>query len=84
MSKRITHAEEFHGLSPNEATVKISEEDHARRRYLRRYFAADCDNPLLYHLVINTAKTGFAGAAQIIAPAALERNNGYLQTRPAA
>ncbi len=71
LSKRITHAEEFYGLSPNEATMKVSEEDHARRRYLRRYFDADCDNPLLYHLVINTAKTGFADTAEIIVQAIL-------------
>ena len=76
LSKRITHAAEFYGLSPNEATMKISDEDHARRRYLRRYFDADCDNPLLYHLVINTAKTGFAGAAETIVQAALRHHNG--------
>ena len=79
LSERIAHAEEFYGLSPNEATMKISEEDHARRRYLRRYFDADCDNPLLYHLVINTAKTGFAGAAEIIVEAALRKHRESLQ-----
>ena len=79
LSKRITHAEEFYGLSPNEATMKVSEEDHARRRYLRRYFDADSDNPLLYHLVINTAKTGFTDAAEIIAQAVLRHHEKFLQ-----
>jgi cytidylate kinase len=79
LSKRITHAEEFYGLSPNAATMKVSEEDHARRRYLRRYFDADCDNPLLYHLVINSAKTGFAGAAEIIVEAALRKHRDSVQ-----
>lgn len=79
LSKRITQAGEFYGLSPNEAAMKVSEEDHARRRYLRRYFDADVDNPLLYHLVINTAKTGFAGTADIIVEAALRHHRKFLQ-----
>jgi len=79
LSKRIIQAEEFYGLSPNEAAMKVSEEDHARRRYLRRYFDADCDNPLLYHLVINTAKTDFADAAEIIVQAALRYHTKFLR-----
>ena len=81
LSKRITQAVDFYGLSTNAAALKVSEEDHARQRYLRRYFDSDCDNPLLYHLVINTAKTGFAGAADIIVQAALQHHNGYLHSR---
>ena len=81
LSKRITHAQEFYGLSPNAATMKVSEEDHARHRYLRRYFDSDCDNPLLYHLVINTAKTGFEDAAEIITHAALRHHKEFLQGR---
>lgn len=81
LSKRLTHAQEFYGLSPNEATMKVSEEDHARRRYLRRYFDADCNNPLLYHLVINTAKTGLPGAAETIVEAAVQHYEGYLNGR---
>jgi cytidylate kinase len=76
---RISHAEAFYGLSPNGAAMKVSEEDHARRRYLRRYFDADCDNPLLYHLVINTAKTGFADAAEIILQAAERHHARFLR-----
>jgi cytidylate kinase len=81
LSKRITHAEEFYGLSTNEAAMKVSEEDHARRRYLRRYFDADWDNLLLYHLVINTGKTAFADAADIIVQAALRHHRNYLQAQ---
>jgi cytidylate kinase len=75
LSKRINQAADFYGLSPNEAALKVSQEDNARRRYLRRYFDADCGNPLLYHLVINTAKTGFAGAAEIVVRSALQHHN---------
>ena len=81
LSKRISQAGDFYGLSANEAAMKVSEEDDARRRYLRRYFDSDSDNPLLYHLVINTAKTGFAGAAETIVQAALQHHNGYMHSR---
>jgi cytidylate kinase len=80
-SKRITQAAEFYGLSTNAAALKVSEEDHARRRYLRRYFNADCGNSLLYHLVINTAKTGFTGAAKIIGEAASRHDREFLQNQ---
>jgi cytidylate kinase len=70
LSKRIAQTPEFYGLSSNEAALKVAAEDHARRRYLSRYFNSDGDNPLLYHLVVNTAKTGFMGAAKIIVGAA--------------
>ncbi|MBV8212260.1 MAG: cytidylate kinase-like family protein [Verrucomicrobia bacterium] len=81
LSKRVNQEAEFYGLSPNEAAMKVSEEDQARHRYLRRYFGADNDNPLLYHLVINTAKTGFADAAEIIVQATLKHYREYLHAR---
>ena len=84
LSKRITQAADFYGLSTNEAAMNFSQEDDARQRYLRRYFNSDSDNPLLYHLVINTAKIGFAGAAEIIVEAALQHHNRYLHSRPLA
>jgi cytidylate kinase len=84
LSKRITQAAEFYGLSANEAGLRVSQEDEARQRYLRRYFNSDSDNPLLYHLVINTAKTGFASAAEIIVEAALQYHNRYLHGSSAA
>jgi CMP/dCMP kinase len=84
LSKRISQAAEFYELSPNEAAMKVADEDHARSRYLRRYFDADCNNPLLYHLVVNTAKTGFDGAAETIVRGALSHHKEYLQVRHSA
>ena len=62
--------------------MKVSEEDHARRHYLRRYFDDDCNNPLLYQRVVNAAKTGLAGAAETIVKAAVHHYEGYLIGRP--
>jgi CMP/dCMP kinase len=79
LSKRITQAADFYGLSPNEAALRVAQEDDARQRYLRRYFNTDSDNSALYHLVINTAKTGFSGAAEIIVEAALRKHRDSVQ-----
>ena len=81
LSKRINQAAQFYGLSPNGAAQKVSEEDEARRSYLRRYFNADSDNPFFYHLVLNTTKTGFADAAEIIVQSALRHDQAFLQSR---
>ena len=83
ISKRITQAAEFYGITLNEAALKVSTEDHARRRYLKRYFNADWNSPLHYHLVVNTAKTGFASASEIIVQAALRHYEEFLQGQQA-
>ena len=67
--------------APNGAAQKVSEEDEARRSYLRRYLNADSDNPFFYHLVLNTAKTGLADAAEIIVQSALRHHQAFLQSR---
>jgi cytidylate kinase len=48
-------------------------EDRGRKRYLKRYFDTDLDDPMLYHLVINTDLVPYEEAARIIADAVLER-----------
>jgi cytidylate kinase len=40
---------------------------------LKRYFKTDLDDPLLYHIVINTDLISYDDAAQIIANAMLKR-----------
>jgi len=41
-------------LSRKAALDMIAKEDTGRRRYVKKYFNADIDDPLFYHLVINT------------------------------
>ena len=83
ISKRITQAAEFYGLTPSEAVLKVSTEDHARRRYLKHYFNADWNSPLHYHLVMNTAKIGFTDATEIIVLAALRHYEEFLRGQQA-
>lgn len=79
---RVQHAAQYYNLTAAEAAKKVSEEDHARRRYLRRYFDADVDDPLLYDIVLNTGRLGFARAAEIVAQAVLRHHEEFLRSQP--
>jgi cytidylate kinase len=67
---RVEHAHRFYGLGRPEARELVQREDSGRRRYLKKYFEAEVDDPLLYHLTINTSKVSFDAAAELIAAAA--------------
>lgn len=83
LENRVRHARGFYSMNDQDAYQFVESEDRARRLYLKRYFAEDIDNPLLYHLVINTDLTGFDGAAAIIAHA-MEKRAIWLQENPLA
>jgi cytidylate kinase len=51
---RVAHMEHFDKLTRKEALQRIKREDGGRRRYFKKYFRKEIDDPLLYHLVINT------------------------------
>jgi cytidylate kinase len=68
---RVEHAHRFYALGRPEAREFVEHEDQGRRRYLKKYFGADADDPLLYHLTINTSKLSYEAAAQLIATAAV-------------
>lgn len=52
--------------TPVEARRFCLEEEQARTRYVKTYFRADINDPLLYHLVINTSRVGCENAARLI------------------
>jgi len=68
---RIQAIQKLHSLTEREAAVYIHKIDRARQRYLRRYFNWDIDDPLNYHLVLNTGLVSHRYAARVIAEAAL-------------
>lgn len=74
LEKRIEHAHQFYNLTRNEAHKFCLSQDRARERYLKKYFNADINDPLLYHLVINTGLVGYEAAAKIIGDALLLLN----------
>ncbi|MCC6819617.1 MAG: cytidylate kinase-like family protein [Verrucomicrobiota bacterium] len=69
LTARVEHATTTYGLNPRAARAFCLREDAGRRRYLRKYLKADIDDPLLYHLCLNTGLIGFEEAARLIADA---------------
>jgi cytidylate kinase len=70
---RVKHFAEFYQVPAEKALHLVREKDQARRRYVQSYFNADVDGIQHYHLIINTARNGFEGAAQIITNALVNR-----------
>lgn len=66
VEKRVAHMRRFDHLTAKEALQRIKREDGGRRRYIKRYFDKDIDDPLLYHLVINTDLVSVEDAAEIV------------------
>jgi len=57
--------------SPVEARRFCLEEEQARARYVKTHFGADINDPLLYHIVINTSRVGYDNASRLIGDAVL-------------
>ncbi len=68
-TKRVQYMAEDRKLAAKEAADYVHRADQGRRRYVRNYFNADVDDPLAYHLTINTGVVSYADAAKIIAEA---------------
>ncbi len=69
LDTRQERLQEFEGMSAREARRTIEQHDRASARYLERSFKVRWDDPLLYHLVINTGQWAPEAAAQIIVAA---------------
>jgi cytidylate kinase len=74
LEKRVEYSHKFYNLTEAEAHRFCLDQDRGRERYLKRYFDADVNNPLLYHLVINTSLIGYDAAARLIGDAVLRLN----------
>lgn len=73
LEKRVKHVQELDHFSKVAALERIRQEDRGRKRYLKKYYNADPDDPLLYHLIINTDDVPYEEAARIIGDAVLHR-----------
>ncbi len=66
--ERICHDEH---KSPAAARHFCLDEEQARARYLKTYFNADINDPLNYHVILNTSRVGYDNAARLIGDAVL-------------
>jgi cytidylate kinase len=69
--KRVEYTHKEYNMSEAAARKFCKTEDLGRERYLKKYFGADINDPLLYHLVINTAQFDNNAIARLIAEAVL-------------
>lgn len=69
MDKRVEHIKSIMNFSEKEALAHIKKEDENRKKYLKSYFHVDIDDPLLYHMTVNTDLLTHKGAAYLIAEA---------------
>jgi hypothetical protein len=68
---RIEFIQQNRKLDKKAASELVDREDEGRRRYLKKYFHKEIDDPTLYHLVINTPELGHDAAAKLIADTVL-------------
>jgi cytidylate kinase len=57
--------------TPAEARKFCVDEEQSRARYLKTYFNADINDPMGYHLIINTSRVGYENTAKLIGDAVL-------------
>ena len=67
LEKRIAYIQSTTQMGLKEASAFVQAEDRGRRRYARKYFNVDIDNPLLYHMVINTDMLDYDRTARALA-----------------
>jgi cytidylate kinase len=72
LAKRVEYVQDTRRIGKDEALAAIRREDRGRSRYLKKYFGRDIDDPLSYHLVVNTEFVSHEKAARLIGEAALE------------
>ena len=74
LDRRVQYIANLEHLSPKDAAAFVRREDSGRRRYMKKYFDADVDDPLLYHLVINTDWVAYEDTAALIGRAMAGRS----------
>ncbi len=75
LENRIEYGQRFYGLDRKKALDFIKKRDEARKRYLKDNFDVDPDNPLLYHIIINTDLVSYDQAASLIGDEVIKRFN---------
>jgi cytidylate kinase len=84
LARRIEHVMETRQVNRTLATQMIDREDGGRRRYLKTYFDRDIDDPLLYHLIINTDAMNYDAVARLIANAVNSEYHSLVRLESAA
>lgn len=65
LSDRARRVAASRGVSEREARALCQRVDAERASYVRRFYAADIRDPLLYHCLLNTSRLGVEGALAV-------------------
>lgn len=70
---RVRHIMDYYQLKPLNAAELVRKNDLAKARYIKRHFGVKVQDPLQFHLTINTGLVKFPEAAKLIGDAVLNR-----------
>jgi cytidylate kinase len=73
VEERVKLLQEFYQFNRKAALEFMRKEDVGRRRYVRRYFHRDIEDPMLYHVVVNTDRLSYEEATRLIGDAVLSK-----------
>jgi len=73
LEDRISHVQNLYNFDRKDSIDYIKKEDLDRNDYVMNYFHKDINDPLLYHLVINTHMITDEEAAEIIGKAVMKK-----------
>jgi cytidylate kinase len=73
LENRIVRVEEVYEMGRSDAREFIRSQDAAKRHYMKEYFGREIDDPMLYHMIINTDKISYEHAARLIGDAVISR-----------
>lgn len=73
LENRIKHVREVYGYDTKQATEFLKKDDQARKNFISTYFHKQIDDPLLYHLTINTHRFTYDNVAELIADAVMTK-----------
>jgi cytidylate kinase len=71
LEARVRRVQQRDSLARADAVEQVRRIDAARRRYVKKYYAADIDDPLLYDVVLNTDRASESDLAALIADAVI-------------
>ena len=76
---KIKHVQNLFNYDRKQAIEYMKKEDDNRKEYISAYFHKNIEDPLLYHLVINTSEMSYRDAAELICSTAMKRNPEYFR-----
>ncbi len=80
LENRIKHVQEVYNLTYSEAVEFTKREDQARKNFVKTNFFKEIDDPLLYHMIINTGWIPHNEAAKIIGDTVVNRFKKVMET----